>query len=180
MKKYVLTGGQCAGKTSLILALEFHGEYIVREAGSDYLYYERARGNPFPSDSEDFEQRILKIHLQREGRIPTHLERVFLDRGKPDHLVYSNLFHWPLPDEMKLAALEVDYSGIFLVSHFGDEWVERVNPREQEESIRIETAMIEIYERLGFNLIYVPPGKLEDRLQFVLSTLKNNEDDFSG
>jgi predicted ATPase len=174
MKKYVLTGGQCAGKTSLILALEFHGEHVVREAGSDYLYYERAKGHAFPSDSENFEEEILKFHLQREARIPPSIKRAFLDRGKPDHLVYSNLFRWPLSDELKQAALEVDYAGVFLVRHFGEEWIEKVNMREREDSMRIESALIEIYEQLGCNLICVPPGKLEDRVSFILTTLNDD------
>lgn len=176
MKKYVLTGGQCAGKTSLILALEFHGEQIVREAGSDYLYYERAKGNPFPSDSDHFEEEILKFHMRREARIPNHAGRIFLDRGKPDHVVYSKLFRWRLSDELRQAALDVDYAGVFLVRHFGEEWLERVDQRERADSLRIEAALVEIYERLGFNLIYVPPGTLEDRVWFILSMASDEGD----
>lgn len=169
MKKFVLTGGHGVGKTSLLLALEMQGEYILREAASDYQRFQRANGIPFPSDHDDFEQNILEIHLRRESQIPSSISRVFIDRGKPDHVVYSDIFHWPLPALLKQAALTTDYTKIFFVECFGAEWAEKVSAREQEESRRIARELISIYEQLGYDVVRVPPGKLNERVQFILS-----------
>lgn len=44
VKKYVLTGGPGAGKTSLLIYLEILGELTIREAAEDLIRYQQALG----------------------------------------------------------------------------------------------------------------------------------------
>ena len=42
VKKYVLTGGPGAGKTSLVTYLEILGEVTIREAAEDFIREQKA------------------------------------------------------------------------------------------------------------------------------------------
>lgn len=175
MKKYVLTGGHGVGKTSIILALEHLGEYVLREAGSDYQYYLRAKGIPFPLDQDNFEQGVLSLHLQREERLPNGLERVFLDRGKPDHLAYSELFKWPLSDHLQKEAERTDYSAVFFVQGNSEYGIGLCSKREQNESFTLETTLVKLYKRLGYLIHWVPCGLLEERVRYILQVVESLE-----
>jgi len=85
-KLYVLTGGPSAGKSSILLGLEYlRKETVVREAAEDVIKLHQSLGNPRPWELGDFQDRILQLQLQRENSLP-NIERVFLDRGTLDGL----------------------------------------------------------------------------------------------
>ncbi len=170
----MVTGGPGTGKTSILLGLELQGEYIVREAARDYIAYQHANGVLRPTDMDDFEQQVLELHLLRESRIPQSVQRVFLDRGKPDQLAYSDLFGYPLPDHLRKIAQSTNYTRVFIVEFWNSDWTKiATNSEEQETAKLIELRLVETYKRLGYDLIYVPPGKLVDRLHFVLDVVNS-------
>jgi predicted ATPase len=173
MKKYVLTGSSGAGKSCLITALELRNEYVVREAARDYIEYQKANGVAVPSEAPDFEEKILALHILRESRVPPDINRVFLDRGKLDHLAFSAYFNWPIPDFLRKAAEDCDYDLIFLVEPFDAEWGSLEAPDYKRPS-RTYTTLIQTYKDFGYNLIRVPPGKITDRVNFILEYVNNN------
>ena len=169
MKKIILTGGHGCGKSTILLGLEGRGEVIVREAASDYQRIQRVRGYPFPTDTDDFEEAVLKLHLFRENLLEkTTYPRVFLDRGAPDHLVYSDLCNWPLSPELKKAAMEKIYHRVFLVQPFGSDWRGMVTRAERRLSLKLAQRLFEIYSALQVPVFKVPPGPLEKRIDFVI------------
>jgi predicted ATPase len=167
-QRFVLTGGHGVGKTTIAISLDFRGEYIVREAASDYLRLQRAKGIPFATDQSDFEEQVLRAHLGREDRIPHHAERAFLDRGAPDHLAYGRLHRWEISSGLVTAASSRKYDAVFLVEEHGPDWEEMMAPRDRIDSKRIQEEIVRTYEELGYDLVCVQPGNLEDRVAFIL------------
>lgn len=175
MRRYVLTGAPGAGKSSLIVGLELRGEAVVREAARDLLLFWRACGNPEPMAAPDWEDGVLRLHLQREALVPSGMPRVFLDRGGPDHVVYSDLFGWPLSVDLRELALGTTYDAIFLIEH-GRNWSgsEREAPG-QEEAERIARALLKQYKALGYRTFRIPPLPLNDRLDVLLGIVDDLE-----
>jgi predicted ATPase len=172
VRRFVLTGGHGVGKSSLIRALEAQGEAVAYEAAQDVRLRLEARGTAFPTDREDFESLCLALHRQREERATTCAERVFLDRGAPDHLVYAELGHWTLtPDEIEYC-LASRYDAVFLVlPHQQPTTLAR---SEQVFSERLTEALRTMYaEQLGMVVHEVPPGALADRVNSVLDLCTN-------
>lgn len=173
MKRFVLTGGHGVGKSSLIRELEARGEVITEEAAQDVRLRLEAHGEGFPVDRDDFESLCLALHLQREDRVPSSAERVFHDRGAPDHLAYAELGPWALSAEEISYCMAARYEAVFLV--LPHDQAARTLPRtERAFSDRLSHALHDLYAvRLGMVVHEVPPGGLTDRVNYVLDQCTN-------
>jgi predicted ATPase len=171
--RFVLTGGHGVGKSSLIRALESHGEAVIYEAAQDVRLRLEAQGVAFPTDRDDFESLCLTLHRQREERVMSGTERVFLDRGAPDHLVYAELGHWILTSQEVDYCLAANYDGVFLVLPH-EPLLPTLSRSERTFSRRLSEALHKMYaERLGMVVHEVPPGALTERVGFVLDRCTN-------
>lgn len=171
MKRYVLTGGHGVGKSSVIAALELRGEYVVYEAAATIRCLGRARGQPFPEDSPDFESRALSLHLRRENQVPATANRVFLDRGAPDHLAYSRTGRWPLTEAEIAACQSARYDLAFLVEppSSGLPTVGRV---EAAFCCQLVAAIEETYAELGIPVVRLPYEPVGKRAALILHTVR--------
>lgn len=169
MKQYILTGGPGTGKSSIILALERRGEYVVREAAEDTIRYMQASGIEEPWLRYDFQKEVVLLQQQREARIPESIERIFFDRGLYDSLAYIQKYGHPMFPEFLEATKDCMYDKVFLVENLGK--CENTDYRAEslEEALDLEKRQRENYEKLGFEIITVPVMTLEDRVNFVLS-----------
>ena len=170
MKRYVLTGGHGVGKSSVIAELELRGEHVVHEAAATIRSVGRAQGQAFPEDMPDFESRALSLHFQRESQVPTSAQRVFFDRGAPDHLAYSRTGRWPLTQAEVAACRSTHYDLAFLAEppSSGPPTVDRV---EAAFCRRLVAAIEETYTELGTPVVKLPYGPVSDRVALVLRTV---------
>jgi predicted ATPase len=171
VKRYVLTGGHGVGKSSIIAALEQRGEHVVHEAAATVRDLARARGEPFPEDSADFESRALSVHLQRESRVAATARRVFLDRGAPDHMAYSRAGSWPLTKTELAACRSARYDLAFLAEppSSGLPTVGRV---EAAFCRRLVAAIEDIYAELGVTVVRLPYRPVDERVALILHTVR--------
>jgi len=170
MKKIVLTGGPGTGKSTLILALEQRGEYVIRESAEDVIRLMQAQGHPEPWTMPGFQELILKLQLQRESRIPDEAARVFMDRGVPDGLAYA------LPGtrtyELLLQeAKKAKYDLVFLVENLGCTNKTAVRAENHEEAVKLGSKLEEVYRMLGYEPIRIPAVPLNERLEKILSEM---------
>lgn len=169
MNRYVLTGAEGAGKTSIALALEGLGEPIVREAGADFQRLEAARGDPFPCERPDFAERILALQAARERRVSGPSRRVFLDRAMPDSIAYAAAFGWPLSRDARALAQSGRYDAVFLIAPVA---VERELPMpagRREAAARLVDQLVTVYRGLGHEPTVVPALAVDERARFVLA-----------
>jgi predicted ATPase len=172
--RFVLTGGHGVGKSSLIRALEADGETVVYEAAQDVRLLLEAQGVAFPTDRDDFEGLCIALHRQREARARLQAERVFLDRGAPDHLVYAELGRWTLTADEITYCLRARYDAAFLVLPHTPA-APTLTRSERAFSQRLSQALREMYaERLGVVVHEVPPGALTQRVDYVLDRCTTN------
>lgn len=175
LKKYVLTGGPGAGKTSLLLHLEILGETIIREAAEDLIRYQKAVGVAAPRLNLDFEENVLKLQLSREVNINPNLHRVFLDRGLLDVFTYYRFLNRN-PSKLMQSVIqrlqqEKVYEKIFIIEHQGVMENTAFRGENLEEALSLEKLQEENYRQFGYEVIRVPFGSIEDRTKIILSNL---------
>lgn len=178
MKKYVITGGPHAGKSTILRKLQKQGHPCVEEAA--LLVIERLNDTigidaqiRWRDDNQlDFQQLVSTTQIKNELQLNTSNHKVcFLDRGLHDGLAYMN-FHNKTPPEAYLTQLEnTSYETIFLMDLVTpyDERGETGRTLNQQAAEKISNALHQVYTNYGYNVIKVPMLALDERVAFVLN-----------
>ncbi len=170
IQKIVLTGGPGVGKTAILIALERLGEYVIKEAATDYIMYKQAMNISRPWEEEDFQLGILKLQQMREQRIPAGINRIFLDRSCCDGLAYQN----PTTDiyQTLLKASHADrYDIVFLIEPLDFCKTTQVRREDTQEALTLSKKIENVYRDAGFDTIIIQKGPLLQRVQQILDEL---------
>lgn len=170
MEKIVLTGGPGSGKSSIILALEMMGEYVVREAAEDYIRMKQAMGIKEPWTEEDFQMGILELQLSREEKIPKEAERVWLDRGTIDGLAYAKEGTETYA-AINLEANKSRYDKVFIIEPLESCETNGIRRENLEGAKELGRKLEECYRKLGYEIIRIPTGTVEERVNKILEEL---------
>ncbi len=171
----VITGGPGTGKTTIIDALIEQGYACFPEISRQVTLEAKKQG----IEQLFLEKPLLFSELLLEGRRKQHeqatvdqAEIVFMDRGIPDILAYMHYIGDSYPAFFDHACREHQYSKIFVLPPW-EEIYESDEARYEnfEQAKLIFDHLIETYEKYGYELIQVPFGTVEERIQFILSQL---------
>lgn len=175
-RKYILTGGPGSGKSSILLALESQGEYIIREAAEDHIRLRQAQGKKDPWTDPDFQEKILDLQCSREFYMPPDRLRVFIDRGVLDGLAYlpdekDNLYNQVMRNSIISAYEFRPYDRIFLIENLGSTEKTDVRREAQDEALMLEKSLYEIYKDFVGDVVRIPAAPLEERVKMVLDNV---------
>ncbi|WP_340199060.1 AAA family ATPase [Ascidiimonas sp. W6] len=179
MRKIVITGGPGTGKTSIITSLESKGYTCMPEISRQITLEAREQGidQLFLEDPMLFSNKLL------EGRKKQFLETsrlnataVFLDRGLPDVLAYMDYIGDVYPQEFVETCRIHRYDQVFLLPPWKEIYTEDNERYESfEQATLIYKALKETYLSFNYELIEVPIGKLENRIDFIMNSYHKNE-----
>lgn len=169
---FVITGGPCSGKTTLVHALKKEGYGGIEEVARPLLRKEKngkdnlvAYKNSLPFLEVELQKSLANYErAQQENKAVT-----FFDRGIPDIIAYARLCNVPISILLHQAALINRYNKTVFIA---PPWraiycTDPERTESYEESVRIFHTITEVYKEYGYTLVELPQSTIQERVQFV-------------
>ncbi|MDP3015115.1 MAG: ATP-binding protein [bacterium] len=169
---YVIAGGPCAGKTTLLMAIKECGYQVIKEAARAIIEAELQKGktlNDIRGDEFLFQQIVLREKIATEQKLPKD-KIIFFDRGIPDTIAYYKLCGVDNDIELNKALEGVSYKKIFLLDMI-DYVRDNVRTETPEQARYIHTLLEDSYRNMEFPIIKVPVLPIPERVKFILDNL---------
>lgn len=175
-KKIVITGGPGTGKTTLINELELRNFTCIPEISRQITVEARANGIEYLF----LEDPLLFSKLLLEGRENQYLESlnlnaeiIFFDRGIPDIHAYMNHTDTKFPNIYLKKSEKYKYDHVFLLPPWEEIYT---TDEERYESFDMAIALYRhlknAYTELGYNILEIPIGRVDSRVNFILKNLE--------
>jgi len=178
---YILTGGPGVGKTSVLDELEKSGYMVMPEMARAIIKEQMAiGGEALPwKNKESYMRLMLEASAQsyREAIFKNSPLPVFFDRGILDAVCYARMVRLEVSDEIQKIAEKHQYNTkVFIFPPWQDIY-ETDNERKQdwEEAEATYKAMKKTYRDYGYEIIDVPKDTVENRKNFIIRTIKQEE-----
>ena len=177
MKRFILTGMPGAGKTVILRRLEQDGFGVVEEAATDLIALEQAEGIAEPWTDPDFIDRVVGLQEQRQQRAAALPEPIqFHDRSAICTAALASYLGYPPSQKLQEEIERLKRNAIYRQSVFFIRSLGFVTPTEArrislEEAKRFEAVHETIYKAHGFDLIFVEPGTIAERVAAIRCAL---------
>ena len=174
-QKIVLIGGPGTGKTTIINELIKRDFHCMPEISREVILKAQKQGvaQLFLTEPLLFSKMLLESREEQYTN-SCHLKDqiIFFDRGIPDVHAYMNYFNTKYPAYFIEKSKAFKYTKILHFSPW-DEIYTTDNERYESfaESVKIDTFLIQAYSELGYTLIKVPFGSVEERTNFIINSL---------
>lgn len=171
-KKYVLTGGACSGKTTLLHELKKMGFNVLEEVGREVL---KERKN-FPLTLQERilrEEIIFQKRLEREKEFEQKNSILFLDRGLVDSIAYSNHHLGFVPKQILDYDLRNRYDLVFILERMPFKQDGLREEKDDIEAEEVHNKIIKVYQSIEYSPIFVPIISVEKRADFILNCVKH-------
>lgn len=171
---YVITGGPCSGKTTILDLLKEKKYKVVYEAARWYIDEEMKKGRTLREIRKDeykFQKEVLKLKIKIEKSLPLN-KLTFIERGIPDtSAYYSELCNITDDKFLKKSLKKCNYKKVFLFEmlNYKKDYARVENSK---EAIKLEKALEKSYSDLGFEVIKVPRMSIEKRISFIEKNIK--------
>lgn len=170
-RRFVVTGGPGAGKSTLIAALGDAGHRTFAEAGRAILRQQEAIGGPAHAgrDPAAYAEAMLQWDMRSFAEAAGHDGPVFYDRGVPDTIGYLRLIGRPVPAHLERAAQLFRYADpVFVAPPWRDIYV---SDAERTHGFDLAVATHDhvrrVYAGLGYAIVDLPLADIPTRLGFV-------------
>lgn len=186
--KYVITGGPCSGKTTLIDNLEKFNKLenrnfqMIPEIPRIVIQKALDKGKPHPFSEQGnpkaTEEKFIKKQVKFEKNIERNFssETIFCDRGLFDILAYCKYYKLKIPENFEQKkAIHKPYKKIFLLdlpkeSQYIQDEV-RIEPYAQ--ALIIHNLIKETYKEFGYKLTLIPfTNTPEERIKIILDLIE--------
>lgn len=169
---YVITGGPCSGKTTVVNLLAERGYKTTIEDARHYIDTQLASGKTVKEirkHQAEFQLKVLDMQIEQESTLSPS-ELVFLDRAIPDARAYYRFLNIPEDEVLTKMMAVVDYKKIFILDYLPlvADYARHEDPAAQKKLHRLITS---VYESLPFPVVHVPVLPPEKRVDFILERL---------
>ena len=172
MLPIIITGGPGAGKTSLINALAAKGYTTFAEVSRTLIEQQlRLEHGILPwQDLPGFAALCLQAMSEQKQQAELQ-DAAFLDRAIPDICGYLAQAELAI-DSRYVTASQGYHPQVYFCRPYRAIYVQdEVRPYPFEGAMAIHDALVAIYQQLGYQVVEVPWGTLEQRVTFIESAL---------
>jgi len=173
MNRFILTGAPGSGKTAILRQLELDGFAVVEEAATDVIALAQARGVAEPWKHPSFIDSVVDLQKCRLDRATAQRKEVqFHDRSAICTAALAAYLGYPVSDvlsrELERIRTESLYQKlVFFVRNLGFITASAARRISFEETLRFERIHEETYREFGFELIFIEPGRLAERVNAI-------------
>lgn len=177
MKRFVLTGTPGAGKTAIIRQLELDGFGVVEEAATDIIAVSQALGIAEPWTQPSFIDSIADLQRNRQIRALCQPEEIqFHDRSAICTAALAAYLGHPVSDALSSELERIQTEKIYQKCVFFIQSLGFITPTEArrisfEDALRFEHIHEETYRKLGYDIVFIKPGSLLDRVAAITTAL---------
>lgn len=188
IQKYIITGGPCSGKTTLVKRLEDRGYAVVPEAARHIIEEEQRREErdkeyqgilPW-NGLEEFQflviGRQLALERKTERRTPSGIH--ILDRSNIDPIAYAELEGIDISHIVQPAIQSSNYNRVFFLEQVPYEQDDQ-RVEDEEKGKIIHEKIYEVYEKQGLEITAIPlisDGEegIEKRVEMILEKIRRD------
>jgi predicted ATPase len=172
---HIITGGPGSGKTTLLHSLEDRYFLTMPEGAGAIIQDQTAiDGQALPwKDKAAYAELMLNWELRSYREAPRGNRPVLFERGIPDIIGYLELNRLPVPQHLINAATNCRYhKNVFIAPHWPEIYSKGGERKESPEDARAAfEAVMNVYRRLGYELLELPKGNLDARVRFIMDNL---------
>ena len=173
MKRFVIAGGPCSGKTTLLEELNRRGYAVKPEIARGIIAAEQERAAKDPSympvlpwtDLFAFQRIVFERMLVRDQ---TTEDVCFFDYGQGDTFSFCIEGKVPPPKGALEAAKNAGYTTIFLLDQLPHYQTDGERKEDEQRARRLHAIIHDTYKQLGYPLVKVPLMPVSQRADFVL------------
>ncbi|HSX40089.1 MAG TPA: ATP-binding protein [Candidatus Saccharimonadales bacterium] len=173
---YVITGGPCSGKTTVVEILKKKGYKTATEIGRHYIASRLTSGETIEqinADPAKKQEDIFQLHVRQEATLPEN-EHIFFDRALPDVLAYHDFYDASVPSHMIEAYKNSKYRMIFYFEQLPMK-NDSVRVESDEDAKAIASYIYKRYKALGIPMVTVPVMDIDARVKFVLKHIHQGD-----
>jgi predicted ATPase len=172
MKRFILTGAPGAGKTAIIRQLELEGFSVVEEAATDIIALRQAQGVAEPWTQPSFIDDIVDLQRRRLHTATDEDAQQFHDRPVICTAALATYLEYPVSEVLARELERIQAENIFDKRVFFIRNLGFIKPTEArrirwEESLRFERVHEDIYRGFGFEILFIEPGSVPERVAFI-------------
>jgi predicted ATPase len=177
MKRFILTGTPGSGKTALLRQLEMDGFSVVEEAATDVIALSQARGFAAPWKSPSFIDAVVVLQRLREARSALeHVDVQVHDRSVVCTAALADYLGFPYSDLLKgelerMRSSEIFERKVFFLRNLGFVAPTEARRITYEEALRFEAVHESAYRERGYELTFIEPGSITERVAAVLAAI---------
>lgn len=169
---YVITGGPCTGKTTVVELLAKRGYMTIAEQARHYINTQKIKGRTVEeirNNKEQFQLDILNLQIREESTLDVN-QIAFLDRALPDAMAYYEFLGLKYDNGLVAMCKKFCYQKVFVLDR-----LPLINDyarlEDEDEQIRIHNLIIEVYSRFPCPVVQVPVLPPDERVDFIVQNL---------
>lgn len=175
---FILSGAMGGGKSAILELLKEKKFKCVNESARQIIKEQRnINGDGVYDKNPDLFAQLMLSRSINNYEINSETETtVIFDRGIPDMVAYAELFNINKDLYMNASKIYLYNKNVFIFRGWKD-----IYTNDDERKMGFETSekfgenVIEIYKSMGYNVIEVPFVSIEERVDFIISTIKEFE-----
>lgn len=168
IKRIIITGGPCSGKTSIIDSLKDKGYKCFNEISREIIQKMNIKTS---YKKIDFEETVFK--KRKRDFLNAKIGINFYDRSMLDNLAYLKINNHEIPTKFKIDCENYRYHPtVFITTPWEDIYtVDDERLESFKDSIQIFEALKEVYIEASYNLVELPQSSVKERIRFIINEI---------